>query len=158
MMIDHIRRYVLPAAFALLPPGWGSPQAAALLLAIGLQESRFEYRRQINGPARGFWQFEVAGVRGVLQHPATKVAVADAVDALRFGTLQPAQLQALLETNDTLAAVCARALLYTVPAQPGALDHQAAGWHAYLSGWRPGRPRLETWAGNYTDAWTVTNT
>ena len=28
-----------------------------MLLAIGLQESRFVHRRQIGGPACGFWQF-----------------------------------------------------------------------------------------------------
>ncbi|WP_440466979.1 hypothetical protein ACKI1H_27705 [Pseudomonas sp. YH-1] len=33
------------------------PDMIAMLLAIGLQESRFTYRRQMgNGPAKFFWQ------------------------------------------------------------------------------------------------------
>ena len=38
-----------------------STAADVLLLAIGLQESRFEHRQQIGGPARSFWQFERGG-------------------------------------------------------------------------------------------------
>lgn len=52
--------------------------ALTMLLAIGLQESRFTFRDQVVpgkapgqvGPATGFWQFERAGgVAGVMQHP-----------------------------------------------------------------------------------------
>ena len=56
-----------------------------MLLAIGLQESRFEHRRQLVGnpprpigPAMSFWQAEVGGgmVRGVRIHRATRDAAA----------------------------------------------------------------------------------
>jgi hypothetical protein len=45
---------------AKLLPFMDSPKARVLSAAIGHQESRFIHRRQINGPARGFWQFERA--------------------------------------------------------------------------------------------------
>ena len=66
-----------PAVYAetmqLLPAKMDSPQARAMLKAIALQESRFEHRKQIGGPARGFWQFEQGGgVRGVLNHPYSR--------------------------------------------------------------------------------------
>ncbi len=51
-----------------------TPEGRLMLLAIGLQESRFEHRRQLgNGPARGFWQFEAGGgVKGVMTHLASR--------------------------------------------------------------------------------------
>jgi hypothetical protein len=79
-MIHRILHYTLPAAAELLPPAMmKSPRAWAMLLAIGLQESKFLHRRQVVdakkhtfGPARGFWQFERGGgTAGVLQHTKT---------------------------------------------------------------------------------------
>lgn len=50
-------------------PSMDSTEARVMLLAIGLQESRFINRFQIvqgkpgaKGPARGFWQFEQGAV------------------------------------------------------------------------------------------------
>lgn len=46
-----------------------SAAARCQMLAIGLQESRLQHRRQNGGPARGFWQFEKGGgVKGILFH------------------------------------------------------------------------------------------
>ena len=56
MIVNPIPDILDPAAKLL--PGMDSAKARVMLLAIGLQESRFEHRRQIGGPARGFWQFE----------------------------------------------------------------------------------------------------
>src|SRR5690606_38643231 len=83
MDLDVVVEQAIWPAYALLPSRMDSDRATVMLLAIGLQESRFEHRRQIKGPARGFWQFERGrGVRGVLTHPATaalarEVCVAD---------------------------------------------------------------------------------
>lgn len=155
-MIEQIARYVIPAAFACLPPAMTSDTALALMLAIGLQESRFLKRRQLHGPARGFWQFEVGGVRGVMTHQATVLPIAHALDSLRYDrTLEPADVQRLLEHNDTLAACVARCLLWTLPdALPGP-EEEALGWTLYLRAWRPGKPRPEAWPAHYAAAWTV---
>ena len=53
-MIGHILAHVMPAAFSLLPPNMDSREARVMLLAIGMQESRFKHRKQIGGPAKGF--------------------------------------------------------------------------------------------------------
>jgi hypothetical protein len=155
-MIETIARYVLPAAFACLPDQMHTENAGALLLAIGLQESRFLNRRQLGGPARGFWQFEVGGVRGVMEHQATLIPIAHALSGLRYDhTLEPPAVQRLLEHNDILAAAFARCLLWTLPdALPGE-DDPAAGWSCYVKAWRPGKPHRATWDANYARAWAV---
>src|SRR3546814_6857126 len=55
-----------------------------MLLAIGLQESRFLHRAQIGGPARGYWQFERGGVHGVLSHHASKAEAGKLCAALDY--------------------------------------------------------------------------
>ena len=59
-LVEVLRTNVLPG-MALLPDRMDTPEARVMMLAIGLQESRFVHRRQIKGPARGFWQFEQGG-------------------------------------------------------------------------------------------------
>lgn len=62
-----LEQVVVPG-LELLPAKMDTPKARVMMLAIGMQESRFEHRKQIGGPARGFFQFEEAGgVRGVLK-------------------------------------------------------------------------------------------
>lgn len=156
-MIEVVRDYVLPAAFALLPEKWNTPEATALLLAIGLQESRFEHRRQLGGPARGFWQFERAGVRGVMQHEAVLDDIDRAVNALRYSpTADVVDLHGALEHNDVLAACFARALLWTLPYALPAPDAPAHGWDCYRNAWRPGKPHRETWDAHFARAWALT--
>jgi hypothetical protein len=107
-VIAIVAKRILPAAFDVLPPAMNTPPARAMLLAIGLQESRFMFRRQQNyGPARGFWQFEKAGVRGVGKHKASVGHLHLALRALRYEALigQTANLHYAIEDNDVLAAV-----------------------------------------------------
>lgn len=154
-MIDQILGYIVPAAYHVLPHEMRSPEATAALLAIGLQESRFEARRQISGPARSFWQFEQAGVKGVLRHGATARPIRVALRALKYDpdALEPALILVAMEHNDVLAACFARCLLWTLPeALPGPADGQLA-WRQYISAWQPGKPRHETWTTNYAVAW-----
>lgn len=161
-MIDHILQFTVPAAYALLPPKMQSPRATAMLLAIGFQESRFTERRQIGGPARGFWQFEAGGgVKGVLEHPSTADVIADVLEQLEYSTtVSPAGVtlrHLAIEHNDTLAFCFARCLLWTVPGAlpgPGEAD---LGWVQYIAGWRPGRPHRATWDAFYAEAWMLVN-
>lgn len=155
-MIATVHAFVLPAAAALLPPLLDTREARALLLAIGLQESRFVHRRQLGpGPARGFWQFERGGgVAGVLTHALTQPLIARVLDTLRYPPDAYA-CHVAIEHNDVLAACFARLLLATVP---GALPerHDAErGWQQYLHGWRPGKPHRATWDGCYAQAWAL---
>jgi len=137
-------------ALKLLPARMDTPLARLMLLAIGLQESRLTNRFQIvsgggKGPARGLWQFERGGgVRGVLEHPATK-ASAGAVCLARQVQPVASVVWGELETDDVLAAAFARLLLFSDPRPlPAAVDVTGA-WDLYARTWRPGKPHPETW-------------
>jgi hypothetical protein len=154
-MIGHIHQHTLPAAMYLLPDRMNSPAACAMLLAIGLQESRFQHRVQIGGPARGLWQFEKnGGVRGVLEHHASRPWALNACAALLYKP-DPYDVYSAIANNDTLAACFARLLLWTHPrALPSRGDHEGA-WRYYLAQWRPGKPHRRTWDAFYDQAWSV---
>jgi hypothetical protein len=154
-VIDIVRRHIIPAAFAVLPPEMASKDAAALLLAIGWQESRFEHRLQVGGPARGFWQFEEGGaVKGVINHKRTEAPLRAAMKALsyRFEPTPRVCYEAIAH-NDVLACVFARLLLWTVPGELPSRTHMDYGWRCYLAGWRPGKPHPDTWAQAWEVAW-----
>ncbi|WMD23025.1 hypothetical protein RAS12_11825 [Achromobacter seleniivolatilans] len=139
-------------ALALLPAKMDTASARIMLLAIGLQESRFLHRRQVGGPARGFWQFEQSGgVRGVLTHSASR-DFANAVCAARGVEPVTAAVYPALETDDVLAAAFARLLLWTDAGRlPSAGDAQGA-WILYTRTWRPGKPHPQTWSAVYVQA------
>lgn len=139
-------------ALALLPERMDTPEAHVMLLAIGLQESRFLHRRQIGGPARGFWQFEQGGgVRGVLKHTASAELAARVCRARGVITTE-ADVYEALDDDDVLACCFARLLLWTDPKPlPAVGDHDAA-WELYLRTWRPGKPHRHTWGGLYLAA------
>lgn len=152
MTLDEITQRAIEPAYALLPARMRSKEATLMLLAIGLQESRFEHRRQIGGPARGFWQFERGGgVLGVLTHPASRQAARDVCTRFDIGWDSRAVYRELAD-NDILAAAFARLLLYTHPAPLPALGSEADAWDYYIRNWRPGKPHLGTWPEMYQNA------
>jgi hypothetical protein len=162
-MIQQTLRFTLPAAAALLPPAMmRTPHAWAMLLAIGLQESKFLERRQIVdakkrtfGPARGFWQFERNGATaGVLHHNRTREFALRVLRELRYPQGHtPREVHYLLHDNDVLAACFARLLLWTLPDKLPARNNPLEGWRQYMEAWRPGDPHPSTWAGYYAEAW-----
>jgi len=156
-MIEHILRYALPAAYALLPAPMQSPAASALLLSIGLQESKFLERRQrAGGPARGFWMFEKSGLTGVIKHPATAGHLEAALRALRYdGPITARLCLTRVQHNDPLAAVFARLLLWTLPDKLPERDAPGVAWTQYLKLWRPGKPIKGTWGAHYAHAWDL---
>ena len=132
-------------ALSLLPPEMGGPKARVMLIAIGLQESRFEHRRQIGGPARGFWQFEHGGgVVGVLTHPASRELAARLCE-VRGVKSDSRLVYNRLEHDDVLAAGFARLLLFTDRRRLPELGDAVAAWKYYMHNWRPGKPHPETW-------------
>lgn len=156
--IWHVYEHTLPAALDLLPGRMDTPAARAMLLAIGLQESRFEYRRQVGpGPARGFWQFEKGGgVAGVLKHPISKPLIVPICEHLRYSPT-PDVCHSAIEDNDVLACCFARLLLYTDPSLLPGPKQSWEGWEQYLRNWRPGKPHPETWPKFYREAWQIVN-
>jgi hypothetical protein len=151
--LAHIRDKVIRVACReVLPCKFDSPAATVMLLAIGLQESRFEHRQQIGGPARSFWQFEKGGgVRGVLTHPATK-AHAQAVCVLRNIPATSDAVYARMLEDDLLGCCFARLLLYSDPAPLPLIGQRERAWEYYLRNWRPGKPHEKTWAALYSEA------
>lgn len=157
--ISDIRAGALAAALALLPASMtrARARAEAMLLAIGLQESLLVYRRQIGGPARGLLQFETGGVRGVLEHPASRQH-ARVVCAARGVQPTTAAVYAALEHDDVLAMAIGRLLLWTDPKPLPELGDADAAWALYLRTWRPGAAKrdhdnlLRKFRGNYSRA------
>lgn len=157
MTLDQIMEDALRPAMALLPARMDTPEAGCMLLAIGLQESRFVHRRQIGGPARGFWQFEKGtrasrgGVWGVFLHAASRDHLATLCKA-RGVAADPDAIYTALEYDDVLAAGVARLLLWTDPKALPPVGDEDAAWALYLRTWRPGKPKPDSWAGLYQRA------
>lgn len=151
--LGTIVRTAIDPALAMLPAKMDTPAARVQLLAIGLQESRFLYRRQLgNGPARGLWQFErTGGVRGVLTHPASR-EYAYRICGGRGLSPVAAAVHPALETDDVLAAAFARLLMWTDGWRLPAVGDAQGGWEMYIRTWRPGKPHPQTWAGLYAQA------
>lgn len=145
----YIRCAIAPA-LSLLPPALDTPPARRMLVAIALQESSLEHRRQIRGPARGYLQFELGGLRGVLKHDASRAMAVSVVTALDYAEAEPAALHEALADNDVLAAAMGRLLLFTHP-QIIPVDAEAA-WSYYQWLWRPGKPHPERWPACWTRA------
>ena len=145
---------LIRAGLQFLPVEMDTPAARAMLLAIGMQESRFMHRRQIRGPARGYWQFEVNGVRGVINHRATSGLARDVLTRLGY-LVSPDAVHPVLEDNDILAVVFARLNLYWLPQALPAADDAIGAWAQYIDAWRPGKPHPDTWAAFYNRAWEL---
>ena len=144
---------IMDASFKFMPAYMKSYRARAMLLTIAMQESDFENRNQISGPANGYFQFELIGVRGTLLHHRTGKAVRNVVKT--FGYDNARQLHLAIEDNDIVATILARYNLYNYPGPlPGQWDHEE-GWRQYLSRWRPGKPHKYRWKERYDRAWRI---
>lgn len=130
--------------------------ARRMMLAIALQESKLQHRRQVigngteAGPAASFWQFEVGGgCTGMLQHRIAAPIMLKACTDFNV-TPTPAGLWEAMRYNDVVAAIATRLMIFVLPsALPGTLED---GWKQYLSAWRPGKPHPETWSTNWSAA------
>lgn len=161
MIPDHVHHAVSKALF-MLPPAMTSPQARVMLFAIGLQESRFEHRRQLIkkggellplGPAKSYWQGERTGgmCAGVVRHDASKFWMHHMCMARGVGFNATAIWNAI-EHDDVLAAAAARLLLFTDAKRLPEVGDERRAWNYYLRTWRPGKPHRETWPALYAEA------
>ena len=146
MTLDQVIATAINPALALLPAKMDTPAARVMLLATGLQESRFEHRRQMgNGPARSFWQMERGGgVVGVMTHAASKDLM-QSLCVTRGVAFKALDIWNAIEFDDVLAAGAARLLYWTDSGKLPATTDTAAAWALYLRTWRPGRPHPQTW-------------
>lgn len=149
---DAVAVGILPA-LRLLPERMTSESAVRMILAVGLQESLFEHRQQIRGPARSHYQFEPAGLEGVLTHHASAEYAQGLCRVLGYEP-DVTDVYRAIEHNDCLAAGFARLLLWR---HPDPLPTTAGeGCDYYLELWRPGRPRRALWASHWASAQEVT--
>ncbi|SSW68531.1 hypothetical protein [Achromobacter agilis] len=170
MTLKEIIAGAINPALALLPAKMDTAAARVQLLAIGLQESEFEHRRQLVGspprpvgPAKSFWQAEQGGgmVRGVRLHTATRAAAAHLYEA-RGVPARDAAIWDAIEFDDVLAAGLARLLLWSDPGPLPRVGDAEGAWRLYLRTWRPGAYARGTaaqraglrkkWASNYVQA------
>lgn len=147
---DELRRNAIICALDLLGQKYDSPEARQFMAAIAYQESNFEHRHQIGGPAHGFWQFERGGgVVGVMNHHSSKADARRICD--HYGIpYNSRDVYAAIETNDELAAAFARLLLWTDP-KPIPTDADVA-WEYYIRTWRPGKPHPSRWSAAWLKA------
>ncbi len=156
---------ILPA-MELLPASMWSVEAYALMLTIALQETGLRARRQqvwnraerrmVAGPARSLYQFELGGLRGVLQHAATQRHAARLVDALGYAELSPAELLDRMIDDDVLASGMARLNLFWYPKPlPARAEGATPAYQYYDATWRPGVKRPNDWPPHWTTAWAT---
>lgn len=156
MIPGHVQ-IAISAALAALPARMDTPEARVMMLAIGLQESRFEHRRQIVGgrpvgPAKGYWQFErLGGCRGVVDHAASRYWAHSMCEA-RGVKFNATAVWNAIEGDDVLAAAVARLLLFTDPRRLPGLGNAREAWNLYIRTWRPGQPHRNTWGAFYAEA------
>lgn len=154
MTPDVFLRTAIGPALSLLPPQMDGAEARALLVAIALQESGLHARRQRGGPARGYTQFEKAGIEGVLMHSASSLKAMTLCEQLNVVPSVEGVYLAI-EYSDVLCAGFSRLLLWTAhDALPGPNDPES-GWSLYRTCWRPGTPRHDTWNGHFARAWNA---
>lgn len=155
MLLRDVMQDAVQPALAILPRGLDTSLSRVVMLAIGLQESGLEHRRQLgDGPARGLWQFELGtrasrgGVWGVYLHDSSRFWL-DRLCASRGVQFLPDSIWRALETDDILAAGVARLLLFTDPGRLPLTDDPDGAWNLYLRVWNPGKPRPEAWLANH---------
>ncbi|MFN3766844.1 MAG: hypothetical protein ACK4TD_00605 [Ectopseudomonas guguanensis] len=162
MTLSEIRDQAITPALALLPARMSSLESEVMLLAIGLQESRFKHRRQLvgspprpTGPAKSFWQAEQGGgmVTGLLRYHDDRVRdLAVGLCAVRGVEPSPRAVWNAIERDDVLAAGLARLLLWADPGRLPRLGDADDAWQLYLRTWRPGKPHRSTWDALYAKA------
>lgn len=142
--LQNINDTIISSGLSLLPKKFDTREARAMLLSIGLQESRFIHTSQIRGPAKGYYQFERGGgYAGVLRHPATKDL---AVQILANKGLSIKDGFTELSNDHALSTAFARLLLYTHPSKlPDLWSTDEVSWDYYVDVWRPGKPHRQTW-------------
>ena len=148
MDIRQANKLIIPVGLSLLNGTYGTQEARLMLLAIGQQESGFQHRKQVHGPAVGWWQFELSAATEVLTQQSTKRLAIYCCNLLGYDPSGPSTLKAI-EHNDLLATVFARLLLYRYPGQLPQIGEEERAWEQYIHQWRPGKPDRNRWTLSY---------
>lgn len=125
-------------------------RARVLTMAIAGQESDWQARLQVGGPARSLWQFEKGG--GVAAVLAATPLQIKAVCAELIIPFDAAHIFEAMAWNDFLAAAMARLNLWRDPAALPAVGDVQGGWVYYKRVWAPGLPHPDVWPAKYGTA------
>jgi hypothetical protein len=124
---------------------YDSLEAVVMLIAIGMQESHFSHRTQSGGPARGLWQFEVAGGCAEFEMRPELAPFRKAAQALNFPISRARTAIAIGQGADTLACIMARSVLWLEKKPLPEIGDEEEAWRQYLRRWRPGKPSRSRW-------------
>lgn len=149
-LTEALQKIIVPALMG-LPQKFQTAEAQLMLLAIGEQESGFRTRQQEWGPAKGFWQFEINGVRAVFGI-STITLVLGMLCKNRSVGFHAWDVFCEIPLDDILAASIARFLLYSDPKSLPAIGNEEAAWEYYVRNWSPGKPNRERWVNSYGEA------
>ncbi|MGH8710125.1 MAG: hypothetical protein ACREVA_02220 [Burkholderiales bacterium] len=146
--IKYVAYQAIPSGLSLLPRLMNTSEARVMLLAIGLQESRFEHR--VQAETKSYWQFTLKEVHKIVKHsPSTTELVKDAVELLGY-TFDVSTIYNKIEDNDTLAVVVARLLLYKSKRKLPVARDAVEGGKQYVELWQPGYSfKVDLWEANF---------
>jgi hypothetical protein len=138
---------------------WQDDAPARLLLCtIAGQESAWENVQQGgDGPGRGYFQFEPETCGELLVNSVSHAMMFKVCAALKIEATETVVYGALL-ADPKLQVAMARFDLWCDRAPLPAYGDEMAAWETYLRIWRPGKPSLERWSGNYLAALTADQT
>lgn len=152
-----LQQFVFPG-LRLLPEKMDSPEVRVLMVAIGLQESRFQDRYQLpGGPGRSFWHFDEIAIARILTHPSTVAFTRQVCNFLRIKHCT-SSCYISIAYNDALASVFARLNLWieenfiSDPVDLPLLGQVDKAWSYYIRVWNPEKPRPELWDEFYSQA------
>lgn len=149
---------IIRPGLAWLGKPFDSPEAACQLLAQGMHESGYRYRyqrdslgRELPTLARGYWQFELDGVRAATTHRANGWIGGKLAD-LGYGGADDRALHHAVAHSELLMLLLARAMLWWVPEALPAIGDRDGAYAYYLRAWNPGARRKDAWGRDYARA------
>ena len=152
LFLPTIVRPGLVALAAATTPAVISREAEVMLLGIAHQESGMRHRQQVNGPARGYFQFEKnGGLAGILGHARTGPMAEKFVESLDLPN-DIHRLWDILPFSEILQVGFARLLLWSDNAPLPRIGDKDGAWATYLRIWRPGKPHRARWDAAYAGA------
>lgn len=123
-----------------LPDHLNTVEAEAMLLAIGMQETKFELSNCVNSDRMGFFRVSTRDIIKLITIDWTSKLLLDIANgANKF-------INELVLEDAHFCALCARLMLsITGESLPNLNSDPSESWNLYLKTWKPDNPKRETW-------------
>lgn len=135
---------VIVPAFEHLPSEMDSPEARLIVLATGVQETQYQTRQQVDGPARGLFQAQYNFILDLMHNPASGNHVWNLCGVMGITYGSHAMFDALLR-DDPFAACMCRLGFWCDPRPLPDVGDVLGAWGAYERVQRPGKPSYTRW-------------